>query len=457
MSEQSKILCELQNVCLSGSTRPGPARENVAGEDLLHDISLTLRENDFVAVLGPPGCGKSVLLRILCGLVPPSSGQVFVRGKPLAGINPLVSMVFQSFALLPWLTVRENVMLGLINSPLPRGEIARRFESVISMIGLSGYEEVLPRELSGGMKQRVGLARALILRPQILCLDEPFGDLDVLTAETLRNETSRIIADPASGINALLVATHNVEEAVLLARKIVVLAAHPGRIQAVMHNDLPYPRKTGTRRFEEFATEIHKALTSSMLTGKKSVAAAGTAIPDSQAPESKIEPLPQVNLAEISGLLESINTQTHDLPELAAEIGREFSLILPVVRGAEMLDMAHVQGQSIALTEEGLRFINASNIERRRILNSQMSRIPLIQMILEMIQNSPGQLITENELGDRLKSLFPNQPLASLLQTVILWGRYAELIEADRQAKTIGPFEKKYFGKPSAERLLEAG
>src|SRR5277367_2383398 len=217
---------------------------------VLDDINLTVRENDVMALLGPSGCGKSTIMRILSGLIQPTSGVVKYRGTPLNGVNPGVAMVFQNFALFPWLTVRENILLGLENSTYSAEERAQHFQKTIEMVGLDGYGDVLPKELSGGMKQRVGIARALIMEPVILCMDEPFSALDVLTGETLRNEIGRIAMDPAAGFKSLVIVTHNIAEAVYLARNIVVLAAHPGRVQKIVPNPLPYPRDPAPPGFQ---------------------------------------------------------------------------------------------------------------------------------------------------------------------------------------------------------------
>src|SRR3984957_19978730 len=238
---------------------------------VLDDINLTVHENDVMALLGPSGCGKSTIMRILSGLIRPTSGVVKYKGTPLNGVNPGVAMVFQNFALFPWLTVRENILLGLENSTYSTDEKNQHFQKSIEMVGLDGYGDVLPKELSGGMKQRVGIARALIMEPEILCMDEPFSALDVLTGETLRNEIGRIAADPHAGFKSLIMVTHNIAEAVYRARNIVVLAAHPGRVQKIVHNPLPYPRDPATPAFQQLVAQIHAILTNSVLHDEPSV------------------------------------------------------------------------------------------------------------------------------------------------------------------------------------------
>src|SRR5471032_1709142 len=273
---------------------------------VLDDINLTVNENDVMALLGPSGCGKSTIMRILSGLIQPSSGEVKYKGAPLDGVNPGVAMVFQNFALFPWLTVRENILLGLENSTYSAEEKAAHFQKIIEMVGLDGYGDVLPKELSGGMKQRVGIARALIMEPQILCMDEPFSALDVLTGETLRNEIGRIASDSSAGFKSLIIVTHNIAEAVYLARNIVVLAAHPGRVQKIVPNPLPYPRDPATAPFQQLVAQIHAILTNSVLYDEPSVAEPEIVAPET-AGEAAYVPIPNVNLGEVMGLVQLLH------------------------------------------------------------------------------------------------------------------------------------------------------
>src|ERR1041384_3213421 len=210
--------------------------------EILHDISLEVREHEFVCILGPSGCGKSTLLRVMIGLQKPSQGEMLYRAKVMTGLNPSAALVFQNFALFPWLTVQQNIALGLANVPLNDAQREQRIQKVIDSVGLEGFEEAYPKELSGGMKQRVGLARALVVEPEILCMDEPFSALDVMTAETLRNEVIDLYINKASPVNSILMVTHNIAEAVFMATRIVVMASQPGTIRTVIDNLLPYPR-----------------------------------------------------------------------------------------------------------------------------------------------------------------------------------------------------------------------
>ena len=230
---------------------------------VLSDINLSVQENDAVALLGPSGCGKSTLLRIMAGLITPTKGEVFFQNLLLRGVAPGVAMVFQNFALFPWLTVRGNVLLPV--GTLPEAEQQSRLETVLNTVGLGAYEYAYPRELSGGMKQRVGIARSLIAEPIVLAMDEPFSALDVLTAETLRGEIGRLLADPNHPLRTMVFVTHNITEAVFLATRIVVMAAQPGRVDVVVPNPLPYPRDPDAPEFKQIVAKLHGILTHTIL------------------------------------------------------------------------------------------------------------------------------------------------------------------------------------------------
>ena len=277
-------------------------------EEVLHDINLQIRTNDMVALLGPSGCGKSTILRILTGLIKPSEGEVLFKDHPITGINPGVAMVFQNFALFPWLTVSQNILLGLHKLGLEEREQFERLDQIIELVGLQGYANSLPKELSGGMKQRVGFARAIIAQPEILCLDEPFSALDVLTTETLRTELIRLWIDPDLSLNSMVMVTHNIQEAVLMARQIVVLAAHPGSVQTVVENTLPYPRDTESAPFKHLVNQIHGILTRAILPDAPVITVPVTgegapAIVEKPAHLVPVSPLPKAMLSEVQGLL----------------------------------------------------------------------------------------------------------------------------------------------------------
>jgi len=414
---------------------------------VLDDINLTVNENDVMALLGPSGCGKSTIMRILSGLIQPSSGVVKYRGKPLNGVNPGVAMVFQNFALFPWLTVKENILLGLENSTYSAEEKAQHFQKIIEMVGLDGYGDVLPKELSGGMKQRVGIARALIMEPVILCMDEPFSALDVLTGETLRNEIGRIAMDTGAGFKSLVIVTHNIAEAVYLARNIVVLAAHPGRVQKIVHNPLPYPRDASTPGFQQLVAQIHAILTNSVLHDEPSVAEPEIVTPE--APEEEAyAPLPNVNLGEVMGLVQLLKPEPESIFALATHLKKDFSTLLSVIKAAELIDLAETPGQSVRLTKPGIAFQKADPKLRKKMMHDLLLDLKIFRHLYDKIEQADAKEITEKEVLDDLVQHFPNERPKILLKTLVGWARYAEVFTYDPRSGLLKKFEKKYLGKP---------
>ena len=423
---------------------------------VLEDINLAIREQDVVALLGPSGCGKSTIMRILSGLIQPSAGQVKFRGEPLRGVNPGVAMVFQNFALFPWLSVRENILLGLENSTYPPEEREHRFQKTIEMVGLDGYGDALPKELSGGMKQRVGIARALIMEPQILCMDEPFSALDVLTGETLRNEIGRIAIDPASGFKSLVIVTHNISEAVYLARQIVVLAAHPGRIEKIVQNSLPYPRDPANPAFQQLVAQIHAILTNSVLHDEASVSEPEISAPETPG-EAAFTPLPSVTMGEVVGLVQMLGAEPESLFGLAGRLKKDFTTFLSVVKAAELIDLVETPGQTVRLTKAGLAFRKADIKSRKKLMREMLLALKIFQHFAERLDASEHKEITEEEALQDLAHFFPNERPKILFKHLVGWARYAELFAFDARRAVLKPFEKEYLGKPPASRLKEAG
>jgi NitT/TauT family transport system ATP-binding protein len=416
---------------------------------VLDDINLTVNEHDVMALLGPSGCGKSTIMRILSGLIQPSSGVVKYRGTPLKGVNPGVAMVFQNFALFPWLTVRENILLGLENSKYSADEKAHHFQKIIEMVGLDGYGDVLPKELSGGMKQRVGIARALIMEPVILCMDEPFSALDVLTGETLRNEIGRIAMDAGAGFKSLVIVTHNIAEAVYLARNIVVLAAHPGRVQKIVPNPLPYPRDAAMPGFQQLVAQIHAILTNSVLHDEPSVAEPEIVTPESPEQEA-YAPLPHVNLGEVMGLVQMLRPEPESIFALATHLKKDFSTLLSVIKAAELIDLVETPGQAVRLTKAGIAFQKADPKQRKKMMHDLLLDLKIFRHVYDKIEQADQKEITESEVMDDLVKLFPNERHKVLFKTLIGWARYSELFSYDPQSAMLKKFEKKYLGKPPA-------
>jgi NitT/TauT family transport system ATP-binding protein len=419
---------------------------------VLDDINLIVQENDVMALLGPSGCGKSTIMRILSGLIKPSSGVVKYRGEALTGVNPGVAMVFQNFALFPWLTVKENILLGLENSNYSEEEKADHFQKSIEMVGLDGYSDVLPKELSGGMKQRVGIARALIMEPQILCMDEPFSALDVLTGETLRNEIGRIAMDPAAGFKSLVIVTHNIAEAVYLARNIVVLAAHPGRVEKIVHNPLPYPRDSSTPAFQHLVAQIHAILTNSVLHDEPSIAEPEIVTPEGTE-DVAYAPLPNVTLGEVMGLVQLLRPEPESIVAVAARLKKDFSTFLSVIKAAELIDLVETPGQSVRLTSAGIAFQKADPKQRKKLMHDLLLALKIFHHINAKIEDADNKEITEEKVLAELVHFFPNERPKNLFKTVVGWARYAELFSFDPRRAVLKKFEREYLGKPPASRL----
>ncbi len=400
--------------------------------EILHDIHFQVDGHEIVAILGPSGCGKSTLLRAIIGLEPPSRGEVFYHGELQRGLNPSATMVFQNFALFPWLTVQQNVSLGVPASVSEEAAREERIAHVLKMVGLTGSEEAYPRELSGGMKQRVGLARALAGEPELLCMDEPFSALDVLTSEALRNEVVDLFASKPSTVNTILMVTHSITEAVFMAGRLVVMGAHPGTIRAVRPNPLPYPRDEHHPDFIALTEQVHSLMTQPTATSH----------PANSSPVEKTlgaaQPIPAASLSSVIGLLEVLeNEGTLDVFELARRVHLELSQFLLVVKAAELLGWIATPGGSVEMTQEGKKVLASNVTIRKQLLLAALKKLFVFDRILQRLQSAPGQEVSEAELLADLSRLFPYERAPRLLKTVIAWARYAELFKYSSTRKVV--------------------
>jgi NitT/TauT family transport system ATP-binding protein len=336
-------------------------------------------KGEIVALLGKSGSGKSTLLRCVAGLIAPSSGMVSYRGTPLTGANPGVAMVFQTFALLPWLTVQQNVELGLEARGITQADRADRAIKAIDLIGLDGFESAYPKELSGGMRQRVGFARAIVTEPDALLMDEPFSALDVLTAENLRNELVKLWEGHGAPVKSILIVTHNIEEAVLLADRVLVLSSNPGRIRAELSVDLPRPRDRHNPRFESLVDTSYDILTDREQRAAAAMEAA-TAQPAEghPAPTPVNTPLPDVSPGGLAGLLEILAARggKDGLAEIADDLSFEIDDLLPLTDAAILLHMARIDGSDIELTPEGKEFAAADILSSKQLFARQAAGTP---------------------------------------------------------------------------------
>jgi NitT/TauT family transport system ATP-binding protein len=405
---------------------------------VLDDISFTLAEGEIVALLGKSGSGKSTLLRCVAGLIAPSSGIVSYRGTPLTGANPGVSMVFQTFALLPWLTVQQNVELGLEARGIPQAERAERALAAIDTIGLDGFESAYPKELSGGMRQRVGFARAIVTEPDALLMDEPFSALDVLTAENLRGELVKLWEGRGAPVKSILIVTHNIEEAVLLADRVLVLSSNPGRIRAELSVELPRPRDRHAPRFEALVDTIYGILTGREQPASDAVAGqlADTPPPSSPSvPATPINtPLPAVSPGGLGGLLEILMARggKDGLAEIADNLSFEIDDLLPLTDAALLLQMARIDGSDIELTAEGKEFAAADILTSKQLFaRSAAAHAPLVRAVVQALAATEDHTLRAGFFLDLLRRGFSSTEARSQLDTAIDWGRYAELYDFD--------------------------
>jgi NitT/TauT family transport system ATP-binding protein len=413
------------------------------GQDIsiLEDINLELRRGEIVALLGPSGSGKSTLMRAIAGLIPPSRGQVLYHGRPLTGLNPGVAIVFQSFALYPWLSVQENVELGLKAKGVGAELREQKAIEMIDIIGLGGFENAYPKELSGGMRQRVGFARALAVEPELLCMDEPFSALDVLTAENLRIELLDLWLERRIPTQAILIVTHGIEEAVMLADRIIVLGRNPGRIRADFPVTLKHYRDRKSPSFQAIVDRIYTIITNPDL---EATAPQATSLPSQSTSNQKYQSLPPVRIGSIAGLLELLeDRKDKDLYRLGQELLLEVDDILPIVDAAKLMDFIELRDGDIFLKPIAHQFIQGSIDERKQIVKHQLlSNLRLVQQIYNLCRSKHNYRIPEELVLDILENHFRSEEAARQLNTAIDWGRYAELYSYD---------------EPSGEIFLEEG
>jgi len=402
------------------------------GEELLvlDDVNLNLKEGEIVGLLGRSGSGKSTLLRLIAGLSQPQGGRLSYLGAPIHGPCQGVAMVFQSFALFPWLTVLENVQLGLEALNLPPREMRERALAAIDLIGLDGYESAYPRELSGGMRQRVGFARAVVVHPNILLMDEPFSALDVLTAENLRTDLLELWANGKLPIKGIILVTHNIEEAVLMCDRVLLFSSNPGRVASEIRIDLPQPRERTSTQFEDYVDRIYVEMTARRVERMRQQQAQGVAIE---------MPLHHVSPNQISGLIEALAAPPYegkaDLPDVAYEQELEVDELFPVAEAMQLLRLADVEGGDIKLTHMGKRFADAELNERKEIFSRAiMSNVPLAAHIRKVLDERASHSAPKTRFLDELEDHMAEDAAEETLKTVVSWARFGELFSYDDDA-----------------------
>src|SRR5580700_3173227 len=396
---------------------------------IIAPMDLAVESGIICALLGPSGSGKSTLLRILSGLTAPTSGTVLVHGQPLSGCTPNIGMVFQSFALFPWLTVMGNVEAPLAARGIEHAERHRQALQALSTVGLKGFENAYPKELSGGMKQRVGFARALVVEPEVLFMDEPFSALDVLTAESLRRELMELWMKDQMPTKSIFLVTHNIEEAVLLADRIVVLGTHPATIRADFRISLPQPRDRKTAEFLIYVDYIYKVMTQPELE-----AGPVTKLPVVRKPSFQV--LPHATAGGMAGLLEFLNDRggREDMYHLAEELLMEVDDLFPIVDEAVLLGFAESTQGDVQITPAGKEFADADIGTRKKLFrDAVLSHVTLIQQIRNALERKSDKAVPREFFRDILDEHLSQEEAQRQLDTALNWGRYAEIFTYDSQ------------------------
>lgn len=397
---------------------------------VLDKVNLKMYAGEIVAVLGKSGSGKSTMLRIIAGLIAASNGEVRYRGEPVRGPVHGISMVFQTFALLPWMTVLQNVELGLEAIGVSREERRERALKAIDMIGLDGFESALPKELSGGMRQRVGFARALVVNPDILLMDEPFSALDVLTADNLKSDLLDLWRSKQTGLNGILFVTHSIEEAIQIADRVVIFNSNPGSIRADWKITLPFPRSDLDPRFHNQVDRIYTLMTT------KPIDATTQAEGEKHTVIDLGYRLPEASVSEMIGLLELLNSPEHqgtmDLPEVADVLTLDIDDLFPLTELLEILHFAKVSKGDITITDEGVALVSADILERKKIFSVHLKKfVPLARYIYDQLIRHPRHRALEENFLSLLEDYLSDNEAERVMHTVIEWGRYAELFAYD--------------------------
>ncbi len=402
---------------------------------VLDDLNLDLAQGEIVGLLGRSGSGKSTLLRLIAGLTRPSGGKITYLGTPVVAPAPGIAMVFQSFALFPWMTVLENVQLGLEALGLPEAEIRRRALSAIDLIGLDGYESAYPRELSGGMRQRVGFARALVVHPNILLMDEPFSALDVLTAETLRTDFLELWSEGRLPIKGVILVTHNIEEAVLMCDRILVFSTSPGHIVDEIKVDLPQPRNRLDPKFRDLVERIYV-----VMTARPAASGRSSPVPEKARAIGMDAVLPRVSANLLSGFVEVVAGAPYngraDLPVIASSLHMEVDDLFPVAESLQLLGLVDIEGGDVQLTDAGRQFSEATMDDRKKLFQKLLlAHVPLATHIRRVLQDRSSRTAPKSRFLDELEDHMDEEVAEQTLRAVIGWGRFAEAFAYDDQSE----------------------
>ena len=412
------------------------------------EISLQIKAGEFVCLLGPSGCGKSTLLRIIAGLNAVTSGVVSYHGQPLKGVNPYTTIVFQTFALYPWLTVQENVEIALKARGVAPAERVERALKLIDIVGLDGFESAYPRELSSGMRQKVGFARAMAVEPELLCLDEPFSALDVLSAEALRGELMELWLNKKIPTKAILMVTHNIEEAVFMADRIVIMGKDPGHIVTEIAVTLRHPRQRKDTAFQSLVDKVYAAVAGQ---SKPKEEALGT----QPGQPGVTRPLPNSQLNAVAGLLEKLVDEGGrvDLYRMGGDLVLELDDLLPIVEAGDLLGFIRVHEGDLLLTPLGRAYADATILARKAIIAGRVLRLPVIGWIYEMLQRDDNGRVARDYFHDKLQADFGDEA-EEQLDIAISWGRQAELFAYDADTREL--YLESYEGNIAEKSLALA-
>lgn len=413
MQTKHAPLVELKDVKLDYRLSSGTAIS------VLDGLNLNIYPGEIVALLGASGTGKSTTLKLMSGLIRPSSGQILANGMPLAGLNREISIVFQDAALFPWLTVAENIEFGLYPQGFSLRTRRQRVSQAIDLVGLEGFEEAYPRELSGGMRQRVGIARAMAMNPKMLCMDEPFSSLDVLTADTLRGEVLDIWQKKSTHLKGILLITHDITEAVSMANRIVVIGKPPHNVKADIQNPLIFPRDENSWQFTQLVRKIHAVLTESIL-GDEVIAAEEA---------TSLWVLPPVPIADVIGLTELLADHKGqlDIFELPRLIEKDFSEALTTVKAAELIGFLDTPYQKVILTRLGQQVAQGDVNSRKETIKVQLQGLRLVKLLVEKLQNQEELAMPYGQVVEWLQEKQPAVNAKTAIDTLIDWGRYGGL------------------------------
>jgi NitT/TauT family transport system ATP-binding protein len=411
--QKTSPLVELKNLKMDYRLSTGTAIS------VLEGLNLSIHPGEIVALLGASGTGKSTTLRLMSGLMRPSSGEILSNGTLLAGLNRDISIVFQDASLFPWLTVAENIEFGLYPLGFSLRTRRQRVAQAIDLVGLEGFEEAYPRELSGGMRQRVGIARALAMNPKLLCMDEPFSSLDVLTADTLRGEVLEIWQKKTTALKGILLITHDIVEAVSMANRIVVIGKPPHNVKADIQNPLTFPRDENSWQFNQLVRKIHSVLTESILG-------------DDEAPgteQTALWVLPPVSIADVIGLTELLTDHKGQLDvfELPRLIEKDFADALTTVKAAELIGFVDTPYQKVILTRLGNRIAHGDVNDRKETIKSQLQGLRLVKILVELLQNQEELALPYGQVIEWLQEKQPAINAKTAVDTLIDWGRYGGL------------------------------